>query len=322
MAPLAFLPLHPVLFAYVAAFGAAAVGCFAGIPRARRIVHDGTRRGILALLADTGAWATAHVGFLLAPSVGLKLGFHYAGLLIGLAAVGPWLYFCSAYTGRSFHLSSQLRWIAIGGFVAIEAAKLTNPIHGLYFQATVVETPFPHVSVVNGPIHWLVMGLAYALSAVGYFMLLKLFWQVGHDTKPLVGLVGVTGLPVVLDVIGAASPLLLDITYELLGVAAFAIGVLYVFLEDFQTVRLAGDRDAPVIVLDDDHVRDYNREAETLFPSLSIDERVEAVVPEARPTSTRPTPSSRSTGSVECDTTSSPRTRSRPRARGPAPWSH
>ncbi len=281
MAQFASPSVHPVLLAYVLAFGVATVLCFAAIPRARRVAHEGTRRGLVWLLVASGAWAATHVAFLIAPTVELKLAAHYAGLVVGLAAVGPWLYFCSAYTGRAFHRSIALRRVAAAGFLAILVVKFTNPIHGYYFRTAMVEAPFPHLTVVNGPAHWLVMGLAYALSAVGYFMLLELFWQVGHDTRPLAALIAVSSLPVVLDVAGAASPLLLDITYEPLGVAAMAVGLLYVYLEDFQTVRLAGERDDPVIVLDDENrVRDYNAGAESLFPALSVGDRVDAVVPE------------------------------------------
>jgi signal transduction histidine kinase len=278
---MASLPPDAAFLAYVGIFGAAAVACFAGVPRAASIDHATTRRGLVALLVASGAWASAHVGFLVAPTTGLALAFHYAGLIIGFGTVGPWLYFCSAYTGRRLHRSRPLRRLAAGVFLAVVAAKLTNPIHGRYFRTSFVETPFPHLTVTNEPLHWLAMGLAYALSAVGYFMLIELFWQVGHETRPLVVLVGLTGLPVVLDFAGATSPLLLDITYEPLGVAAFSVGVLFVYFDDLRSVQLAGERDDPVIVLDDDNrVRDYNAEAEKLFEELTVDGRVDAVVPE------------------------------------------
>lgn len=125
------------------------------------------------------------------------------------------------------------------------------------------------------------MGLAYALASIGYFMLLELVWQVGHDAKPFVALVGLTGLPIVLDVLAFESALLLELTYEPLGVAAFAVGVLSVYLDDFQAIQLAGESDDPIIVLDDaNRVRDYNTEARELFPSLTIGREIEGVVPE------------------------------------------
>jgi len=61
------------------------------------------------------------------------------------------------------------------------------------------------------------MGLSYALAFVGYFMLLELFTQIDLDTRALFALVGITGLPVVLDLVGYTTPYLIDITYEPLG---------------------------------------------------------------------------------------------------------
>ncbi|MEF8773883.1 MAG: ATP-binding protein [Halobacteriales archaeon] len=267
--------------AYVLVFGLAALVSLGAVGRARRIADPDTRRGLTALLVMSGAWAAAHVGFLVAPSPQLKVAFYQAGLVVGVATVGPWLYFASAFTGRTLHRSAILQRVAGSVFLAIVAVKLTNPLHHLYFRTEFVTVPFPHLAVESQLLHWLVMGLAYALATVGYFMLFELFWQVGHDTRPFAALVGLTGLPVVFDVVGYASPWLLDFTYEPLGVAAFAVGVLFVYLENFQTIQLAGEHDDPVIVLDDaNRVRDFNAEAERLFSGIEIGTEIDAVVPE------------------------------------------
>jgi len=274
-------PLNPVFVAYVLLFGVSALACFASLPRARAITNDGTRLGLVALLVTSGGWSVAHLGFLLAPSIELKLVFYHAGLLVGLSTVGPWLYFCSAYTGRNLHKSTPIRWAAVAVFVLISLVKVTNPLHQRYFQSEVLATPFPHLSILSQELHWLAMGIAYALAVVGYFMLFELFRQVGHDTKPLFGLIGLTGLPIVLDALGVVSPTIINITYEPLGVAAFAVGVLFVFIDDFQTVQLTGQQDDPVLVLDDEsRVRDFNRKAKELFPDLEVGEDIDSVLPE------------------------------------------
>jgi len=275
----------PIFLAYVVAFGAAAIACFAGVRRAHRIEDGDTRQGLVWLLLLSGGWATAHVGFLAFPGEGMKTAFYMAGLIVGVAAVGPWLYFCSAYTGRSLHRNTTVRRIALAVFVAIVLVKLTNPIHGLYFTTAATTTPFPHLTVHNGVLHWSVMGLSYALAVVGYFMLFELFTQVGADARPLAVVAGLTGLPVFLDVLGLVSPRLVDITYEPIGVAAFAVGVLFIYVDRFQSVQLAGSREEPVIVLsDEDRIRDYNESARRLFPPLVrrdvIGEPLWAVLPE------------------------------------------
>jgi signal transduction histidine kinase len=273
--------INPYFSGYILLFGGAAIACFASIPRAREISNKGTRDGLVGLLITSGGWSIAHLGFLLAPTVELKLVFYHVGLFIGLSTVGPWLYFCSAYTGRNLHKSTPIRRAAIGVFVLISLVKVTNPLHQRYFQWEVLLTPFPHISIISQELHWLAMGFAYALAIVGYFMLFELFRQVGHDTKPLLGLVALTGLPIVLDGLGVVFSPILNITYEPLGVAAFAIGVLFVYIDDFQTVQLTGEQDDPVIVLDDEErVRDFNSEAQELFQDLDTGEPIESAVPQ------------------------------------------
>ncbi len=279
------MAINLTLLGYVAAFGAAAIICFGSIPRARQIVDEDTRRGVVWLLLASGGWATAHVGFLLVPTVQLKTAFYIIGLVVGFGAVGPWLYFCSAYTGRSLHRNPVIRRTAVAVFLAIVMVKVTNPIHGLYFTGDFVTTPFPHLAIESGLLHWLAMGLAYALATVGYFMLLELFLQVSYDTKPFVALVSITGLPIVLDVMGLASAWLIDITYEPLGVAVFAVGMFYVYIDQFQAIRVAGGYDDPVLVLTEDGtLRDYNMAASDLFPELAdadvLGESFGAVLPD------------------------------------------
>jgi hypothetical protein len=218
------LGLDPVFVVYVAAFGLTSAACFAALTRTSRIEDADTRRGLQWLLGLSGAWGAAHVAFLTLPGQTPRLLAYYAGLTVGFTAVGAWLYFCSAYTGRGLHRQTGYRRVAVATLLLVLAVKYTNPIHGLYFTATPAAMPFPHLSVEHHLFHWLAMGLSYAAAAVGYFMLLELFTQTGYDTRPLAVLVGLTGLPVVFDVAGMQLPGVVDMTYEPLGVAAFAVG--------------------------------------------------------------------------------------------------
>jgi len=260
-----------LLFAgYVAVFFVAALACLAGLSRVGRVEDPGTRRGLAALLVTSGGWAAAQAGFLVVPSTELKVAAYTGGLIFGLATVGAWLYFCSAYTGRAFHRNPTVRRVALGVFLAVVAVKVTNPVHGIYFGVEQASAPFPHLAVDHHTLHWVVMGTAYALAAVGYFMLFELLGQTGYDTRPLLALVAVTGLPVAADVVGASTSALPELSYESLGVAAFAVGVLFVFLDRFQAVQLAGDvRDAVVFLTDDGEIRDANERARGLFPALA-----------------------------------------------------
>lgn len=261
------LPAGPVLeAAYVGAFVLATLLTAVSLTRIDRVQDPDTRRGLFWLLAGSGIWAASHVGFLLANGVGLSLVFHTVGLVVGLGTVGAWLYFTSAYTGRTLHRNRTIRRVALAAFLLVVAVKVTNPLHGLYYSATIVSVPFEHVAIQNGVVHWSVMGASYTLSGIGYFMLFERFGTVSADTRPLMVVVGLTGLPILLDIAGFTSDALIDITYEPLGVAVFASGVFFVFLEQFESVRIAGERREPVITLDtSDRIHQYNRAARELF---------------------------------------------------------
>jgi len=266
---MAIFGVSAAYIAYVFVFGIAAVGCGMGLTRARQVDDRDTRRGLVGLMAGSGSWAGAQLLFLLVPGSELQYAAYTLSLVVGLTTVGAWLYFCSAYTGRTFHRSATYRRAAVGTYLSVVAVKLTNPYHGLYFTTEEVATPFVHVTIQHGTVHWIVTGLSYALVSVGFFMLYEMFLEANYDTRPLAALVGVTGLPVVLDIVGFASPLLLDINYEPLGVVVFALGVLFVFEERFLAAQVTGDVDDPVVFLDDDgRVRDANETAREVFPEL------------------------------------------------------
>ncbi len=275
----------PHFLAYLVVFGAAAVACGVGTYQARYVADVDTRHGLIALLLSSGGWAAAHVGYLLVSGTIAKNVFYLIGLLVGFATVWAWLYFCSAYTGRSLHRNRSMWQLAVFTYVAVTLVKVTNPLHHLYYTLDFTTSPFPHLTVRHHLMYWVIMGLSYALAMVGYFMLVELYMQTSNDTKPLMGLTVLTALPAVFNLVGYANPGFLDITHEPLGVSAFAVGVLFVYVTEFQAVQLAGERDDPAIVLSKDRrIRDYNDEAASRLPALKDPEAVgaplKAVLPE------------------------------------------
>ena len=270
----------PLYLGYLLVFGGAGIACLVSVVRARKIPDRDIRRGLVGLLVTSGAWALGQFAFLVVPSAYLKTGVYILSLGIGFSAVGAWLYFCAAYTGRSLHRDPTIQRLAIGLFLVVVAVKVTNPLHQLYFTAQLVSEPFPHLAIQHSQLHWVATGLAYALVAVGYFMLFELFWQVDHNRRPLIGLLGLTALPVIPDLVGITSRSLPTVTFEPLGVALFALGVLFVYFERFQTLQLTEGRDDPVILLDDEgRIREFNAPAETLFPDLVTGSPIETVAP-------------------------------------------
>lgn len=270
--------IAPLQLAYIMVFSLTALACFGAIAPARdRIDDPDTRWGLLSLLATSGLWASFHVGRLLAPTPPLKIIFYMLGLTTGLATIGCWLYFCSAYTNESYHHQSAYRWGALLVFGAIVAVKLTNPLHGLYFSTTTDLAPFPHLVINLHVMHWIVTGLAYALSAIGFYMLFDCFADSHHATRRLYLLVALAGLPVVFDLIGYIHPgAIITLNYEPIGVGLFAIGVLYfadgrfVAVQIFGREQLFDELDDAIVLLDADNIiQDANDAAIELYPTLA-----------------------------------------------------
>lgn len=260
--------LEPLLIGHIIIFALSAIACVATIPQARKIQHPGTREGLVAFLGSVALWAGGYIGYLLAPTRPGKLAFYILGFVFAFVAVGSWLYFCAAYTGRPPR-HAPFRNLILGTFLFLTALKVTNPLHNLYFTAEWVTEPFPHLVIRHGLLYWIVLGLSYAAIAVGFFILMERFYHTGSDSRPLVVLVGLSGLPAVATIIGGRVDWLLPLMYEPPGVALFAVGTLFIYRQRFETIRLTGESDKPAIFLDrDTYIRDYNQAARRLFPAL------------------------------------------------------
>lgn len=248
----------------------AALSCLGSVGRARSVDDRDTRHGLVALLLTSGLWALTYLGIIYSPSTVLKEVWYTAGLVVGFGTVFAWLYFCSAYTNRAYHETRSAQLAGVGLYGLVVGIKLTNPVHGAYFTARMVDTPFTHLAIQHGPVHWLATGVAYVLAAIGLFMLFEAFSDAGYDTRSLAGLTVLTAVPVGLDLVAFESTALIDIIYAPLGVAAFAVGVLYVARDRFLAVQLTGNIPEPVVFLDENNrIREYNDAAADLFPTLA-----------------------------------------------------
>ncbi len=262
--------MRTMLALYLLVFAVAASACFVGAYHARVLSSTDTRHGLIALLLMSGLWALAHIGFLTAPTDWLKIASYQVGIIVGFAAVGAWLYFCSAYAGRREHRDRLLRRAALIVFAIVAVTKLTNPYHEWYYSVVLVSEPFTHLALDHHAIYWVSYGLAYALAAIGFFMLYEAFRRVERGIMPLAVLVGLTALPLIPNLVGQATPLLLDISHEPIGVAAFAVGVLYFFYERFEEVQHMGGSEVPALILDErGRIQNFSRQLTRLYPPLS-----------------------------------------------------
>ena len=264
-----FVSSGAVFWGYLLAFVAASLVCLGAAWRAWYIPYAGTRQSLLAFFLTSAAWAAAYIGFLLSASPLAKHFFYQISLLVGFGTVWAWLWFCSAYTGRAIHRNASAQWFAIIVYGGVILLKVTNPFHHLYYTLEPGQGEVFDLVIRHGLCYWIVMGVAYALATAGYLMLFEMFWKTETRTGPLAVLTGLTAAPAVLNIAGYVNPTLQDITHEPLGVAVFAIGVLFVYSYQFQAIRLAGSLSAPTIMLSaDGHIKDYGRRIVELFPEL------------------------------------------------------
>lgn len=260
--------MGPLFTSHIIIFALSTLVCVATIPQARKIQHQGTREGLVVFLGSVALWSGGYIGYLIAPTRSGKLTFYILGFVFAFVAVGAWLYFCAAYTGRPPR-HAPFRNLILGIFLFFTVLKITNPLHNLYFTTEWATDPFPHLVIHHELLYWIVLGLSYAAIAVGFFMLMELFYHTGSDSRPLVVLVGLSGLPAVATIIGDQVDWLLPLMYEPPGVALFAVGTLFFYRQRFEAIRLTGESDKPAIFLDQDTcIRDYNQPARRLFPAL------------------------------------------------------
>ncbi|TKX87379.1 histidine kinase [Halorubrum sp. SS5] len=272
----------------VGLFALSGAACFAAALHGSRLRNGDGRRGLRWLLILAGVWGFLQAGVLLAGEESTAVALYVLALIAGFATPFAWLYFASAYAGRDYHRRPGYRRAGIALYVAVVALKLTNPIHGQYFEASLRTEPVRRLVVEEGALYWASLAAAYLLSGVGFYLLYRLFKRSEGSSWTLAGVFAATGLAVVPNAVALADPSLLpQLSYEPLGVAVFAVGAVYLVEDTFlaveqTTTRAFVERTAgAVLVLDTEgRLRDHNERAADLFPAIPDgEERIEEFAP-------------------------------------------
>ncbi|SDF02362.1 Signal transduction histidine kinase [Halorubrum xinjiangense] len=261
----------------VGLFALSGAACFAAAFRGSRLRNGDARRGLRSLLVLVGVWAFLQAGVLLAGEEPTAVALYTLALTVGFATPFAWLYFASAYAGRDYHRRTRYRLAAVALYVAVVGLKLTNRVHGRYFDATLRTEPARRLVVEEGALYWGSLALAYVLSAAGFYLLYRLFHRSDRFSWALVGLFAATGAAVVPNVVASVAPSALpQLSYEPLGVAVFAVGVVYLVEDTFLAVEETATRSfvertaGAVLILDTDgRLRDHNERAAELFPAVA-----------------------------------------------------
>ena len=284
--------LLPIAGIYQSVFLLAAAVCFLAVIGSRRIGHPDIRRGLTALLVLSGVWSLLTALQLSGVGESTARLLHHGGLIVGITTVFAWLVFASAYAGHQYHRQRSLQLASSGTLAAILLVKVTNPIHEQYFTVSRSVEPFAHWVFEYGAIHWFISGFAYTAAIVGFFWLFESFERGRSRPTLLYALVGVTALPLVPFLLAEYAGLLLLINYEPLGVAVFAVGVLFYAQTEFanhsspgQTAIAAGLSGGALVLDKSEIVIDTNEQVATILgkptvprtPLAAVDEDLAAL---------------------------------------------
>lgn len=164
-------PLLSVLFGYIIA---AFVMLFLTVYTAKERERSGTRRSFVTLFFLLSLWSGAIAGRVLAPSLSMKLFFHYLVYLAVVFTPVAWFLFALYYTGRT-HRITRLRIVAISlPLLAQYFAVLLNPGQ-LYYRSIGTTTVMGSklIELSAGPLYWPFVAYSYLLLTGGLVILVQ-----------------------------------------------------------------------------------------------------------------------------------------------------
>lgn len=271
-------------WALVLLFTAIAIGCFGGAVYGSRLQGQDTQLGLRAVLITNGLWLAFQALGLVTTDGLLSNALYIGGLIWGLTGVGAWIYFVSAYTGRSYHRNRRIRGLAVGVYLSLLIVKLTNPLYGLYVSTQLQQLPYPHLVVEPQLFYWVSFSLTYTLVAISFYWLIAAFRDSSSPTAGLGALAVLSLFPVVSRVAiqlapaDVLPPVVMGLSFEPIGVTAFLLGVLVFVEEPFRQVEQSARSkffdeadDATFVYNTDGRLVEMNKQAQQLETELGVD---------------------------------------------------
>lgn len=297
-------------------FTVVAVGCVVGAVHNSRLRKRDTQLGLKAVLLTNGLWLGLQALGLITTSEALSSALYIAGLICGLTGVGAWMYFISAYTGRSYHRTRRYRRVAVAVYIGLLIVKLTNPVYGLYVSTELQQSPYPHLVVEPQLFYWVSFSLTYTLVAISFYWLLTTLRKSAFPSASL-GALAILALSPILPRLAVNTlstevlpPIMLGVSFEPLGVTAFLAGVLVFVETPFRQIeqsarsRVFNEADDATFVYDTDgRLVEMNTQAQELQSALETD--LQTVERFDQTFATSPNPDG--TDSVSIDIDGSPR---------------
>ncbi|MEZ3171173.1 PAS domain-containing protein [Halorubrum sp. RMP-47] len=264
--------------AYTGVFALATLTSGYGAWRAADIAERDTRLGLVSVFVLAGGWTATTTIQLAITWMAAAVWLRTIGLIVGLASIGAWLYFASAYAGHEYHRRPALRRLAVGLYLIAVLIKITNPTYNLYFTTYVSTEPFTHLAFNPGVAYWLISGAAYLSVGVATVWLIEAV-SASHIKDWRLGVVVVlTAVPAVVDVatgLGRVPAQFVETSYAPLGMAVFALGSFVFLNETFRPIPrfwrkqvLTHLNEATVIVDSEGKIRHISPSAAEKFDEL------------------------------------------------------
>ena len=265
-------------------FIAVAIGCLVGAVYGSRLQRRDTQLGLRAVLLTNGLWLGFQALGLVTMDEALSSAIYVVGLICGLTGVGAWMYFISAYTGRSYHRNRRYRRLAASVYVGLLIIKLTNPIYGLYVSTELQQSPYTHLVVEPQLFYWVSFSLTYTLVAISFYWVIKTLRQSPFPS----GSVGALAVLALFPIVPRAAisvlpnevlpPIMLGLSFEPIGVTAFLIGVLVFVEKPFRQFEQSARSkvfedaaDATFVYDTDGRLVEMNAQAQQLETDAAID---------------------------------------------------
>lgn len=263
---------------YISLFTAVGIVCIGCVPYANRMWDKNLSIPFNSLLILCATWSFLSAIQIYAP-VPFKETIYTLALSVGFVTVFSWLYFVSEYVGLTFHREKKFQIISVFTILVVIGLKLTNFYYGQYFSTTIENTPFVHLSIERSFLYNTTTIIAYAISTYGFLLIFRMFRQSQVRTTGLQMSLIVLFAPGLVEILSHASPevYVFKLPYEPLGVALFALSVLFVSSDKFNSVGKIGKKQTvdnfgiPTLICSDDGECQYiNSSTEDLLESSEI----------------------------------------------------
>lgn len=235
-------------------------------------------RAFLIMLLGCATWTLGTAGHILATTYTTSYIWYIIHMAGSYATLGGWLIFAIEYTNQAPRLNTTRNKRILWGIqLALTFIIATQHFHGLaYNTLALVETPFPHLNIVEGPLYWMAFTIGYAYITAGFYLFGKFVLSASKSPRRQATFL-VTGvvISIIINIPSRLGYTPFSIDYTPIGLSIFATLVAYALfrhklfdLTPVARAQIIKTIDDPVLTIDKKHrISDINPAAKHIFPN-------------------------------------------------------